>query len=1259
MSSDPPATPRHTHGGRIGCDPLAEPEETLGLDIPGVRSGPQFRVFETSMNDNHEATLQRNLAALARTSPRTCELIRAAAPRIGAEFAIADDGAITGWINDDGTQRLLASKRAPLEEAVRLAETAPIDEAGAFIVLGFGLGHHVAALASRLRKTGVMLCFEPDVPLLRAVLERVDLTAAFAESNIAILTDAEDAAAITATFTGLEGIVALGVKLIEHPASRWRLDDEGQKFSESVTRVVRAMRTTVITTLVQVEITLRNVLMNLDHYAACDGVAPLRGSAQGRPAIVVAAGPSLRRNLRLLTQPGVRDRFVIIAVQTALKTLLAHGIKPHFVTALDHHEISGRFYEGLRADDVEGVTLVVEPKANAIIMDAYPGAIRCASDKFLDGLLGDVAGPPKGELQPGATVAHLAYYLARYLGCDPVILIGQDLGFTDGQYYAADAAIHEVWAGEINPFNTLEMLEWQRIVRGRGTLLRATDVFGRPIYTDEQMGTYLTQFERDFAADVARGLRIIDATEGGVRKRGAELMFLREALEHHDPRTPHSLPQAPQRPLLDDAKRAAVKARLARVRADVVRIAEHSREAAKFLLMMKKRRHDRAEVNRLIGLVHQLGAKVHAMQPAFEMVLHLNQTGTLRRIKFDRALELARDLPPLDKQNLQIDRDISNVDWIADAADRLGAMLDAATAALDGQPKITRDPTPNESESDLSAPSERRVAAVIAIDPDRGGLYTPRDLALPFVAGRNALQCVLERLARTQHVRDVVLLAEDVDRAKGIIGDAPPSLRLHWRRTDGAPMGERARAIGMGRLWTPAAWRGGLGGLTCYDEALALPPTAEALRDLNFDAAVIVGADWALVDPAIIDAVVVRHLESPERHKLCFSQAAPGFGACLLSRDLVEELSTEMWGAGAFASVGGLVGYVPTAPRPDPIARSVCVSCSTAARDAGLRAIPDAVPRMRMLKDVLTNCGADPLAVASDIIGDALMKRNFPGASGMPQQLTLELCTGRRTSGQRRDWITNFGESIERQAMTVETAERVIRELCGVRADLAVTFGGAGDPLLHPQWRRMVAMARESGAAGIHIRTDLVGPPEDVDALLDTGVDVISVDMMAHTRETYRRVMGQDAFAQVRSNLDRLLSRRQTVDGIAIPWVVPRITRCDATYTEIEPFFDHWLLTAGAAVIDPLPRAIAGERIEPLPRPRSAIQRRHRLGMLVLSNGTVPLDERDVTAEWALGDAARESVTSLWRRLSDARRAREADLDDHTRKPLRVPEHVA
>ena len=138
------------------------------------------------------------------------------------------------------------------------------------------------------------------------------------------------------------------MKFVDHPASLSRLAAAGAaRFKKHVADAVNAVKTAVVTTLVQSDVTFRNMLMNLGHYVTRPGIADLRAVAAGRPAIVVAAGPSLRRNLDLLADSGVRERFVIIAVQTVLKPMLARGIRPHFVTALDYHEISRRFYEGL------------------------------------------------------------------------------------------------------------------------------------------------------------------------------------------------------------------------------------------------------------------------------------------------------------------------------------------------------------------------------------------------------------------------------------------------------------------------------------------------------------------------------------------------------------------------------------------------------------------------------------------------------------------------------------------------------------------------------------------------------------------------------------------------------------------------------------------------------------------------------------------------------------------------------------------------
>src|SRR6202034_3327686 len=253
------------------------------------------------------------------------------------------------------------------------------------------------------------------------------------------------------------------------------------------------------------EQTARNIAKNIGWYAAAAGIDRLAGSYRGSPAVIVSAGPSLRKNKHLLKN--LDENAVLIAVQTTLQPLLEMGCQPHFVTSLDYHEICTRFFEkltpGIRTE------LVAEPKATPGVLEMMTGPVSLIGNHFDEGLLREM-NLAKTALTSGATVAHLAFYLAEHLGCDPIIFVGQDLGFSDGLCYTPGTSYEDVWRPELSRFGTVEMKQWEQIVRERFILRRIPDQEGRPMYTEERLFTYLQQFERDFCLTPTK---IIDASE--------------------------------------------------------------------------------------------------------------------------------------------------------------------------------------------------------------------------------------------------------------------------------------------------------------------------------------------------------------------------------------------------------------------------------------------------------------------------------------------------------------------------------------------------------------------------------------------------------------------------------------------------------------------------------------------------------------------------------------------------------------------------
>lgn len=604
--------------------------------------------------------LEKNLRALAQQDAALAEDIRTAVPA-PLEWATAKSGILTASLEIDGKHLALASKYDPQAEAAKLIANVDHAKTAAVVILGMGLGHHVTEAAKHLKNDAILIIFEPDLPVLRAVLERFDYAGWLGKRHAVLCGPNTDRATLLSKTEPFAGTLTQGTTLVAHPPTRRRHADSLNNFASLMTDITAFFRTNVATALVNATRTCFNVSCNLPHYVAGATVNELENAAAGYPAVCVGAGPSLAKNVDLLRDPAIRKRIIVITAQTTLKPLLDRGIRPDFVTALDYSEISSRFYEDL--PPLPDVTLVVEPKGHPSILDAFPGPIRVTNSRFLNRMLGELS-PKVSRMREGATVAHLSFYLAQFLGCDPIFFIGQDLGFSDGLYYCPGTAIHDVWAPELNVFNTVESMEWQRIIRHKGHIKRLEDIHGRPMYSDEQMITYLKQFERDFGE---ASQQLIDCTEGGLRKQGTEIMTLADAIEQYATRDVPALPQAELE--LDQAKLAAALD-LIRSRLDEVQeLRRLSKKTLPLLEEMIAKQNEPKKFNKLFDKVRQIQFQVHGvLGPTFSLVNELNVIGAFKRSRSDRAIaHTAKN--EKEKQVGQLHRDVENIDWLIQACD--------------------------------------------------------------------------------------------------------------------------------------------------------------------------------------------------------------------------------------------------------------------------------------------------------------------------------------------------------------------------------------------------------------------------------------------------------------------------------------------------------------------------------------------------------------------------------------------------------------
>jgi hypothetical protein len=418
--------------------------------------------------------------------------------------------------------------------------------------------------------------------------------------------------------------------------------------------------------------------MNLASYVSTPPIDILRDRFAGNPAVVISAGPSLSRNIEGLA--ALKGRAVLCAVQTAVKPLMKRGIVPDFVTSLDFHEMSRKFFEGVAG--LGEAHLVAEPKATWHVIDKYPGPVSLLDNSWARLVIGDELGARDG-LKAGATVAHLAFYLASYLGCDPIIFVGQDLAFTGHVFYIPGVEIHQAWRSELNRFCTIEQKEWDRIARNRPILRRVPGVDGTGLYTDELLLTYLEQFEKDIAEVPAR---VVDATEGGARIRGAEVMSLKAAAGRfcREKIDPARFAYRQTTRWHDSVRLPAARDELAE---RIEELDDAVRTCDEFLSLLDELNgltDDPGRFNQRLVRVDELRTRVHQESRAYLIVNAAFQLAELRRFSADRKIGLA-ELDDVERAKRQIARDIEFVTAVRDGAHEMKTILSEALGRIEEQ----------------------------------------------------------------------------------------------------------------------------------------------------------------------------------------------------------------------------------------------------------------------------------------------------------------------------------------------------------------------------------------------------------------------------------------------------------------------------------------------------------------------------------------------------------------------------------------------
>ena len=187
------------------------------------------------------------------------------------------------------------------------------------------------------------------------------------------------------------------------------------------------------------------------------------------PAIIVAAGPSLDKNIKDLK--AAEGKCLIISTDTALRPLAMAGITPDLAAIMDGKK-DARY---LSEEASRHVPLFCTPKSGDTFMNLHRGVKFFTDDScFQIKEFMNREGCLFTSLSLGGSVAVSCFGLAISLGCKRIILVGQDLAYTGDK-------THSVVTVRGEKKTAVEDLE---------NAYMSVDINGDPIRTSLEFRTY-------------------------------------------------------------------------------------------------------------------------------------------------------------------------------------------------------------------------------------------------------------------------------------------------------------------------------------------------------------------------------------------------------------------------------------------------------------------------------------------------------------------------------------------------------------------------------------------------------------------------------------------------------------------------------------------------------------------------------------------------------------------------------------------------
>ncbi len=463
---------------------------------------------------------EENLQVLAKYYPEMDKLIEEARnnldPNLEIYQEISNNKEIILKVKKDGHFYYLGGKRDPIGPAKIWVQTlGELQTNAPIFIMGVGNPIYLRELVEYSEKRLTIIIYEPSIQIFLKFLE-ISQIEKWMEKHLIIFNVA-----------GIEGMDELYMENILKKIIRYSIlqyfrylilpnydilfTEEVMKYTHMCFKIIQDEKVGFYTRNRFSKVVVKNLLANARYL--CKGYKTtqlVNIIPHDIPGIVVAAGPSLNANMQELKK--AKGKAFIIAVDTAIKPLLKEGIIPDMFAIIDGLKPLNL----IQVESAREIPLVTTLDAASEVLEYHKGMKFFYNEgyQFAERIFWK-SKEKVGNVSCGGSVATSAFSLLYKIGINTIILVGQDLAYTNNKSHA-DGTFHE----QMEKVNT----SYFQTVEGN---------YEEKVPTRGDFKLYLEWYNMYIEGCMKHrpGFRVINATEGGAKIKNTEIMTLQEAIE--------------------------------------------------------------------------------------------------------------------------------------------------------------------------------------------------------------------------------------------------------------------------------------------------------------------------------------------------------------------------------------------------------------------------------------------------------------------------------------------------------------------------------------------------------------------------------------------------------------------------------------------------------------------------------------------------------------------------------------------------------